>query len=159
MRRQTRTKGAMAASVSDPVAQIGRDLAAVWRLVKRNDENRPSADAPPEQRNHFEHLDSYLGDRWAALEAMAAEIQAGSLEGAMIQIMLAHAEADVMSASTEESNDDQMRTISKLLHSALAAIEQAAGVRREELGGEHYMCRDLDPHALVAEDTANRAAG
>ena len=81
----------------------------------------------------------------------AAEIQATSLEGAMVQIMLAHAEADMMASSTEESNAAQMRTISKLLYSALVIIEQAAGVPREELGGEAYMRRDLDPHALVAE--------
>ena len=81
---------------------------------------------------------------------MAAEIQAGSLEGAMVQIMLAHAEADVMAASTEESNEAQMRTISKLLYSVLAAIEQVADVPREELGGKAYLTRDLDPHALLA---------
>jgi hypothetical protein len=157
MKTRTQTTAAKTASASDP-AQIGRDLAAIWRLVEWNHENRPPADAPAEQRNRFKLLDSYLGDRWSALEAMAAEIQAGSLEGAMIQIMLAHAEADVMAASTEESNEAQMRTISKLLYSALAAIEQVSGVPREELGGEHYMCRDLDPHVLVAEGMKERAA-
>ena len=92
-----------------------------------------------------------LADRREALEVMAAEIQAGSLEGAMVQIMLAHAEADLMAASTEESSEAQMRTIAKLLYSALAAIEQVAGVPREELGGEAYLTRKLDPNALVAE--------
>ena len=158
MRRQTQTTAAKTASASDPVAQIGRDLAAVWRLVEWNDENRLPADAPAEQKNRFSRLDFYLSDRGEALEAMAAEIQAGSLEGAMIQIMLAHAEADLMAASTEESNEAQMRTISKLLYSALAAIEQVAGVPREEVGGDHYMCRDLDPHVLVAESMKEKAA-
>ena len=133
-------------------------MAAVWRLIEWNDENRLPSDAPAVEKNRFERLDSCLSDRWSALEAMAAEIQAGSLEGAMIQIMLAHAEADVMAASTEESNDAQMRTIGKLLYSVLAVIEQAAGVRREELGGEHYMCRELDPHVLVAEAMKEKAA-
>ena len=158
MSRQTRTKGTMAASASDPVARIGRDLAATWRLVERNDEIRLPAEAPAEQKGRLAHLEMHLSDRWAALEAMAAEIQASSLEGAMIQIMLAHAEADIMSASTEESAEASMRIISKLLHSALAAVEQVAGVRREEVGGEHYMCRELDPHALVAEAMKERAA-
>ncbi len=89
---------------------------------------------------------------------MAAELQAGSLEGAMVQIMLAHVEADLMAASTEESNEAELRTIAKLLYSALAAIEQVVGVPREELGGKAYLTRDLDPHALLAgaeaEDTA-----
>ncbi len=82
---------------------------------------------------------------------MAAEVQASSLEGAMVQIMLAHAEADVMAASTEESNEAQMRTISKLLYSVLTALERLAGVPREELGGEAYLTRELDPHKLVAD--------
>ncbi len=89
---------------------------------------------------------------------MAAEIPASTLKGAMVQIMLAHSAADVMPGNTDESNEVQMRTISKLLYSALAVIEQVAGVPREEVGGEAYMRSDLDPHALVAgaeaEDTA-----
>ncbi len=93
-----------------------------------------------------------------SVEAMAAEIPASSLEGAMVQIMLAHAVADIM-ASTDETTVADMRTVSKLLYSALATIEQAAGVPREEVAGEAYMRRDLDPHALVAEGEANRAAG
>ncbi len=73
MRRQTQTTAAPAPLASDPVAQIGRDLAAAWRLVERNDENPLPADAPAEQKNHFSRLDFYLTDRWVALEAMAAE--------------------------------------------------------------------------------------
>ena len=89
---------------------------------------------------------------------MAAEVQASSLEGAMVQIMLAHAEADVMAASTEESNEAQMRTISKLLYSTLAALERATGVPREKLGGKAYLTRDLDPRALVAGDETKSTA-
>ncbi len=104
-------------------------------------------------------LEFRLSDRWGTLEAMAAEIPASTLEGAMVQIMLAHAAADLMAAdSSDETAVVQMRTISKLLYSALAAIEQAAGVPREELGGEAYMRRDLDPHALLAEAMKERAA-
>ena len=50
-----------------------------------------------------------------------------------------------------------MRTISKLLYSALTVLERVAGVSREELG-ETYMCRDLDPHALVAGDETEGTA-
>ncbi len=76
----------------------------------------------------------------------------------MVQIMLAHAEADVMAASTEESNEAQMRTISKLLYSALAVLERAAAVPREELGGEAYLTRALDPDVLVAGDETEGTA-
>ncbi len=160
MRRQTRTKGAMAASASDPVAQIGRDLAATWRQVWRNDEEeRPPADAPAMQKSRFMRVEYRLSDRWGALEAMAAEIPANSLEGAMVQIMLAHAAADLMEADRDDNTAAvQMRTIGKLLYSALVVIEQVAGVPREELGGEAYMHRKLDPHALVAEAIKERAA-
>ena len=89
---------------------------------------------------------------------MAAEIQAGSLEGVMAQTMLAHAAADGMAASTEETTEQDMWTISKLLYSALAVLERVAGVPREELGGETYLTRDLDPRALVVDDeTEGRA--
>ena len=135
----------------DPAAQIGRDLAATWRQIWRNDEKRPSTEAHSPERTRLKHLDFHLGDRMEALEAMAAEVQASTLEGAMVQIMLAHAEADVMAASTEESSEAQMRTISRLLYSALTVLERVASAPREELG-EAYMCRDLDPHALVAKD-------
>ncbi len=83
---------------------------------------------------------------------MAAEVPASTLEGAMVQIMLAHAAADLMEGDRDDGTAAvQMRTISKLLYSALVVIETVAGVPREELGGEAYMRRDLDPHALVAE--------
>ena len=143
---------------NDPVAQIGRDLAIIWRQVWRNDDDLVSAEAHSPESTHLVHLEFHLADRREALETMAAELQAGSLEGAMVQIMLAHAEADLMAASTEESNEAELRTIAKLLYSALAAIEQVVGVPREELGGKAYLTRDLDPHALLAgaeaEDTA-----
>lgn len=153
-------RSAQASGASDPVAQIGRDLASIWHQIWRNDEEQPSADTPCAQRTRLGRLEYHLADRREALEAMAAEIQAGSLEGAMVQIMLAHAEADLMAASTEESSEQQMRTISKLLYSALAALERQAGVPREEVAGEAYMRRDLDPHVLVASiETEGTALG
>ncbi|MCZ6859846.1 MAG: hypothetical protein O7I42_06155 [Alphaproteobacteria bacterium] len=159
MRRQTETTAAAASSASDPVAQIGRDLAATWRQVWRNDEERLPADAPVAQRTRSARLDYRLADRWEALEAMAAEIPASTLDGAMVQIMLAHAAADLMEADSADATAAvQMRIISRLLYSALAVVEQVAGVPREQLGGEAYMRRDLDPHALLAEATEERAA-
>ena len=149
MRRNKQTTSAAPTTASDPVAKIGRDLATNWHQTWRTDEEPQPADAV--QRHRLDRLEMHLSDRRYALEAMAAEIQADSLEGAMVQIMLAHAEADVMAASTKESNDASMRTISKLLHSALTAMERAAGVSREDVGGTAYMRRELDPHALVAE--------
>ena len=145
MRRKTVTLAATATRASDPVAQIGRDLATSWRHSRRIDEERPSIEDHG-TRAHIERQEFHLADRRAALEAMGAEIQASSLEGAMVQIMLALEVADLMAGSAED-----MRTISKLLYSVLAMIEQSAGVPREELGGEAYMPRDLDPYALVAK--------
>ncbi len=144
---------AAASSASDSVAQIGRDLAATWRQVWRNhEEERPPADAPVAQKSHYERLEYRLSDRWGTLESMAAEVPASTLEGAMVQIMLAHAAADLMEADSSDATAAvQMRTISKLLYSALAVIERVADVPREEVAGEAYMRRDLDPHALVAE--------
>jgi len=149
MRRQTRTTAAATSSASDPVAQIGRDLASNWRQTWRIDEEPQPADAV--QWHRLNRLEMHLSDRRYALEAMAAEIQASSLEGAMVQLMLAHSQADLIAADGKESMDAEMRTVSKLLHSALAVLERVSNVPREELGGEAYMRCDLDPHALVAE--------
>ncbi len=147
MRRKTVTLAATATGVSDPVAQIGRDLANSWRRSRRIDEERPSPSIEDhDTRAHIERQESHLADRRTALEAMGAEIQASSLEGAMVQIMLALEVADLMAGSGED-----MQTISKLLYSVLAMIEQAAGVPREELGGEAYMPHRLDPQAMIAE--------
>ena len=62
-----------------------------------------------------------------------------------------------MAASTEESNDQQTWTISGLLYSALTVLERVVAVPREALG-EAYMCRDLDPHALVSGDETEGTA-
>ena len=160
MRRQTQTTAAAAPSAIDPVTQTGRDLAATWRQVWRNDEERLPANAPVAQRSRYERVEFRLSDRWGTLEAMAAEIPASTLEGAMVQIMLAHAAADLMEAdSSDETAAVQMRTISKLLYGALAVIEQVADVPREEVAGEAYMRRDRDPHALVAEAPVKTVAG
>ena len=137
-------------SASDSVAQIGRDLASNWRKIWRNDEKAALPEPNVTKRIHLQRLGIDLTERANALEAMAAELQASTLEGAMVQIMLAHAAADLMAHCTEETTEQDMRRISKLLYSALAALEQATGTAREELGGEAYMVRDLEPHALVA---------
>ena len=147
----TQATAAAASSARDPVAQIGRDLATNWRQVWRNDDDLANHKAHSPEKARLQHLECHLADRREALENMAAEIQASSLEGAMVQVMLACTAADMIAASTEETAEQDMRTVSKLLYSALSLLEEQAGVPREELGGEAYMTRDLDPHALVAE--------
>ncbi len=110
-----------------------------------------------EQRLAERLLDSeLLEETWLS---DSARRPTGSLEGAMVQIMLAHAAADVMEADRDDGIAAvQMRTISKLLYSALTVIEQVASVPREEVAGEAYMRRDLDPHALVAGGEAEGTA-
>ena len=154
MNKQTQTTAAAVSGASDPVARIGRDLATTWCQIWRNDEEQASAEARSLESKRLVSVAFHLADRMAALEAMAAEIQADSLEGAMVQIMLAHAAADL-----EESSEAQMRTISRLLYSALTVLERAAGVSREEVAGEAYMRCDRDPHALVAEAPVKTVAG
>ena len=149
MRRNKQTTAAAPTTASDPVAKIGRDLATNWHQTWRIDEEPQPAAAL--HRHRLDRLEMHLSDRRYALEAMAAEIQASSLEGAMVQLMLAHSQADLIAADGKESMDAEMRTVSKLLHSALSVLERVTGTPREELGGEVYMSRDLDPHALLAE--------
>jgi len=45
-----------------------------------------------------------------------------------------------------------------LLHSAVAAIEDACGTRREAFAGDWHLRREFDPHAAVAEALAGEDA-
>lgn len=133
----------MSAATPDRVAQIGRDIAQVWKQIWKHDYG------PTRSDRDWWRQEFILSDRLGALEAMAAEIRASTLEDAMVQIMLAHAAADCMPGDEERSATTTMRTVSRLLYNALATLEELSGTKREDLGGEAYMRRDLDPHEIV----------
>ena len=149
-------EGTAASGASDPVAQIGRDLASIWRRHDRNEEEQLQIKKPCLERTRLEQQAALLSDRADALQNMAPEILATSLEGAMVQIILADGAANLMGGANlgltvEQTTTALVKDIHKLLNSALAVLEQKTGVPREELGGETYMARSFDPHVVIAE--------
>jgi hypothetical protein len=102
------------------------------------------------------------------IEEAASAKPARSLEGAMLQIMLAFADVDCLTSHVTgigSGCDAEARAcaerldarISRYLHSALAAIEAVSGVPREYLGGEYYMSRELCP--FLGKPKRRRAGG
>ena len=136
----------MSAATPDPVAQIGRDIARVWQQIREFD------DGPSLPEHEYWRQEYGFGDRLDALEAMAVELPAQSLAGAMVAIILAHNEAEYLPELDGGPAAAKFRTVSKLLYSALAVLEEATGSQREELAGDAYMRRDLDPHAIGLAD-------
>ena len=138
----------------DPLIQIGRDLAAAWdRLGEVVRQEYDDEDGCAGRR-----LGRMLGDlneKIYALQDMACEIQASSVQGAMVQLMLAHSFADIISTSTDAQAARDMRRVSKLLYSALNFLEGECDTPRKEFGGEHYMFSDLDPHRCMTEEAVS----
>ena len=66
----------------------------------------------------------------------------------MVQVMLVGSYFDCM------DNEKILDRCERALASALAALEEATGLQREEIGGTYYAFRELD---CFAEDLANVA--
>jgi hypothetical protein len=70
--------------------------------------------------------------------------------------MLVNADVDTIMAHVGVEDHDDCdtfrRRIQRLLHSVMSVLETATGTSREQLGGDYYMHRDFDPHAIVANE-------
>ena len=132
---------------ADPVAVSGRELIKVWAALDANDEQQPQHDEGSPERRRLEQEHKILWTRRDALEGAVALTQAISLEGALIQIALAHGLADAVRASddTGESRENDLRKISAALHSAASVLEDAAGCDLAELGFDIYMGNSVPP--------------
>ncbi len=85
-----------------------------------------------------------------ALEAMILTSKVCSAEGAMAQIMLVSSWLDCLAkAGTHLDFEGVMDRCERALASALAALEESTGRKREDFGGDHYACREMD---IFAED-------
>ncbi len=140
-----------------PVAAIAREAGALIAGHRRNDE-RALGMAAGAARTAAGMADRAVMDRVSALEELAARTRARSLEGALFQLVLAKADADdLRDCAAVSMADDAEAAIGRvhgLLHSAMSALEDVCGVRREAFVGEWYMRREYDPHAAVTEALA-----
>ena len=140
----------------DPVAVIGREIAQLKRAREANDD---AALADPRRACRFEADNNEIDDRVDALEECISTRRATSLEGVMMQLMVAGSALDIFRAEFDaacrngECNPFLAgrveRQITRFLYSALSVVEQAAGVSREEFAGDCYMPRSCDPLSVI----------
>jgi hypothetical protein len=60
-------------------------------------------------------------------------------------------------AGNEGYAEDQVKRICALLYSALAALEEATGLDRKELGGDYYFGRRTDAYLRLTETWRRRS--
>lgn len=123
-------------------------------------EGQKSASKDEAEAHALENQLQLIRDSQDAVERMVIEASVQSLEGAMVQVMVAGSIAGMSAASDyveEGGHKANMEQIAKALCSVLAAIENACGADRDDFGGEYYMPHDLDPHAVAASAAASTA--
>jgi hypothetical protein len=144
-----------------PVAALAREAGILIAAHRRND-GRLLTLRPGTERCALEMADEAVMDRLAALEELAARTRARSLEGAMFQLVLAKTEVESLESLADHRQAAEagalVGRVNGLLHSAVAAIEDATGTRREAFAGDWHLRRELDPHAAVAEALAGEGA-
>ena len=85
-------------------------------------------------------------DRRDAVERKVVNTPAKSLAGAMAQLALAYSYNKAFTGSKNKVDRELAEQIKRLLYSAVAVVESAAGVRRADLIGAGYVPGGLDPH-------------
>lgn len=149
----------MADAAACPVAALAREARLVTAALHRNEEaqvgRQPHARIPLEQENKL------LEDCRTVIEDDASLRPATSAEGVLFQVALVLDAANVLESYGQEGfsrqNEAQMRRIGRLVHSIAAFVERGAGLRREEVFGDWYLSRELDPHATVEKALAEAA--
>lgn len=151
-------------TLTDPIAEAGREIARLRDLHDENERvifgNRESPESDFKEREN-----TAINDRITALEQFIASGRATTLEGALVQVMVAHAEADAMASNgaaacegsiskqdLEEIHrqiSQQGRYINRILYSVASVLEKAAHADRKEYAGEYYLDIRLDPLAVL----------
>jgi hypothetical protein len=131
---------------TDPLVEIGRLLGVINKAYLRHDEenNEKACDA--------------LEDLRDALERMARAERAASLEGAMVQVILASGEANSIEAGCDDAVIvEYAHRIQRLLYSIVAILAEKTGVDPEVFARDYYMPADFDPYK-IAETALSEAA-
>jgi hypothetical protein len=121
---------------------------------------------------NLRHQDQRLLEALLAAQGTASTMQATTLRGAMLQVMLASDQAshlwDYALADGSATNDDERaqakldsdqayRRIEFCLYSVLSVLSQVSGIDPDSLGADYMMPAALDPHARVASAIAYSA--
>ena len=130
----------------DMVAQAGRDLRQLWAVMNDIDRRQFGLETDSPEYVRLERESHVVWRRKEAIEITLATTEATTLEGAMVQIMLADTLMDILCSSTGCDLEEFRERSAGLLSSAVRVIEAVTGSDRDEYGGETYMSRKLDPH-------------
>ncbi len=137
----------------DHVAEWGRTLVQAWNALNANDRQQFKCDREGPERRRLQREERALSARKEAIQGMVAFTQATSLEGALVQVALAHGLADSVGACGDAECDtckSDLKHISAALHSAANIIERVGGIDRREFGVETYMSSKIELPASPA---------
>lgn len=146
----------MADPTTCPVAALAREIKALTAAIDRNQEARGGLSAAA--RVPLEREERFLEDCRAALEEQATQVRACSAAGVLFQAALLGEAVDHAASYTPDRWSGEvaefMRRGDRLVHSIVAFVEREAGLRCEDVFGDWYLNRDLDPHAAVEKALA-----
>ena len=132
----------------DPVASLGREIAQLRRVIDKAD--GAEAALPQLEKVHLPSVIEEFEEEFDVKEGLATLLEATSAEGALVQAMIARADAECLHSWVEEEHrsrcDGFLRRIDRMLHSIAAVLERESGVSREELGGSYYLNDCANPH-------------
>lgn len=140
-------------STSDPVAEIGRRIVAIRAAIDSNEKASHDAGFTEQQRLEDEYL--ALSDTCAALEVRASHLQASSLVGAMLQLILVRDTVDevlgFLVGEDRSAASEFRRRVDRLSYSILDVLAASSGVDPAEVGGDWYMAPRFNPHLWVGK--------
>lgn len=129
---------AIEAGMTDcPVAKLGMEAFEVIQTWNMIDEEA--------DRKHWTE-EEHLNDRREAIEAAASTQQASSALGALFQLALCESIVDGL-GEPQDFTDKKQRTVTRNLYSARHVLESLVGVQAEQVAGDYYFTRWLDPYA------------
>ena len=141
------------AATACPVAALAAEARAVTAALDRNEDEQGRVGRRGSGMVRQERVNRLLEDRRGAIEEAAAQRRATSAEGALFQLALVLDAAGQIESYTKDRHSMEVerayRQVAGLVHSVARFLEREAGLRREEVFGDWYLSRDLDPHAAV----------
>ena len=136
----------------DPVAGYGLELVELWRRRDKLD----AEDTGNKESGRISDIEWHLIDKTDVVEKLAGLKVATSLEGIIVQLLLARSRVEALATSQldEYRRNETLREADRLLHFAVEGLELQSGTMREKLGGRTYMSHRLHQQMAMAGDVA-----
>ena len=135
---------------TDPIVTLALELGRAAKAHSAADGAWVKAAKHSSEHIRHERECAVLQDRMHALDHMILTAKACSAEGAMAQIMLVASWLDCLAyAGPKLDAEATLQRCDGALASALAALEEVTGRKREDFGGKYHACRKYD---MFAED-------